>query len=155
MQATAALKEASAEEVAASLSALWVRLMKGTTSGAFAVLEELDLQTTHLKMLMMLRGLSEDVSVKGLSEHMGLSLPAVSRSVEALLQRGYVERREDERDRRMKRVAISPAGLAVVERFDAARLVGLEAFAASLTPEQRSQLHAAIATLDLTPACQS
>ena len=40
-----------------------------------------------------------------------------SRTVEGLLQRGLVERREDEHDRRMKRVRITKAGGAAVARI--------------------------------------
>ena len=154
MQAIDASTEVTPKELAKSVSALWVRLMRGTTTGAFAVLEEYDLQTTHLKSMMALRNCEVELSVKELSANVGLSLPAISRTVDALLKRGFVERREDEHDRRIKRIELTPAGHAVLDRFDAARLDGLEGFAASLSPDQRSQLHAAIAALDLN-TCKS
>ena len=76
-----------------------------------------------------------------------MSLPGASRTVDALLRRGWLERREDEHDRRMKRVGITESGRAVVERIDNARLAGIEQYTASLTPEQRSRLAAALADL--------
>jgi DNA-binding MarR family transcriptional regulator len=54
----------------------------------------------------------------------------------------------------MKRVRITDAGRDVVRRIDQARLHGLESFAATLEPEQRSRLFEALAGLphqELTP----
>ena len=47
----------------------------------------------------------------------------------------------------MKRVGITDSGRAVVQRIDNARLAGIEQYTASLTPEQRSRLAAALADL--------
>jgi len=77
----------------------------------------------------------------------GLSLPGASRIVDALLRRGWLERREDLHDRRMKRVGITPDGREVVDRIETARLAGLEDYAASLTPEQRNRLSSALSDL--------
>ena len=41
-----------------------------------------------------------------------MSLPNASRTVDGLLQRGLVERREDEHDRRVKRVGAQREGRA-------------------------------------------
>jgi DNA-binding MarR family transcriptional regulator len=66
---------------------------------------------------------------------------------DALLKRGFAERREDADDRRVRRLRISPAGREAVRRIDAARLEGLEAYTAALTPEQRTGLHAALTAI--------
>ena len=73
-----------------------------------------------------------------------LDMDRTSRNVEGLLRRGYVERREDERDRRMKRLRITAAGRGVVRAVNTARLQGLETWAATLTDAQREQLAAAL-----------
>ena len=47
----------------------------------------------------------------------------------------------------MKRIAITPDGRVILERIETARLAGLEQYAASLTPEQRTILSSALADL--------
>ncbi|MEA2255476.1 MAG: hypothetical protein QOG35_1521 [Solirubrobacteraceae bacterium] len=121
--------------------------MRGNSACLYAVLDELDVSITQMKALHALSDCGREISVKDLSDRLGLSLPGASRTVDALLRRGWLERREDEHDRRMKRVGITAAGLDVVRRIEEARLVGLEQYTAQLTPEQRSRLAAALADL--------
>ncbi len=109
------------------------------------MLEELDLGITQIKTLDVVSGCDSELSVKELSEHLGLSLPSASRTVEALLQRGWLERREDEHDRRVKRIRVTPGGRDVVARVNGVRLQGLERFAASLEPAQRAELSRRVA----------
>jgi DNA-binding MarR family transcriptional regulator len=100
-----------------------------------------------MKALHALSDCEREVSVKDLADRLGLSLPGTSRTVDTLLRRGWLERREDEEDRRMKRVGITDAGRAVVERIDSARLAGLEQYTAALSPEQRATLASALSNL--------
>ena len=134
----------SSEELAAELLALWHHLMRGQSRTMFALLDELDLSMTHIKALQVLADCGGELSVKEVSERLGLSLPGASRTVDALLRRGYLERREDEHDRRMKRVGITAAGRDVARRIVEARLEGLEAFTSSLSAEQRTRLMSAL-----------
>jgi DNA-binding MarR family transcriptional regulator len=113
----------------------------------YVLVEELDLTLTQLKALHALDIAAQETSVKELAEAMGLSLPAASRTVEGLLRRGYLERREDEHDRRVKRLRLTPAGHDALERLNRARLAGLEQFAVTLTDEERTRLSGAIASL--------
>ena len=73
---------------------------------------------TQMKTLGMLDDCVEEVSVKELSERLGLSLPATSRTVDGLLRRGLLSRREDTEDRRIKRVRLTDDGRDVVDRID-------------------------------------
>jgi DNA-binding MarR family transcriptional regulator len=113
----------------------------------FAILGELELTLTQMKTLGMLNECVEEISVKDLSERLGLSLPATSRTVDGLLRRGFLSRTEDTEDRRIKRLRLTDAGRDVVERLASARLQGLETYAASLSDEQRAALMAALADL--------
>jgi DNA-binding MarR family transcriptional regulator len=113
----------------------------------FALLDELDLSMSHIKALQVLADCGCELAVKEVSEQLNLSLPGASRTVDALLRRGYLERREDDQDRRMKRIGITDAGREVARRIVGARLEGLEQFTDSLTPEQRTRLMAALADL--------
>ena len=149
MQATATDSQVSAEALAHQLLGLWTHLIRGGGQHLYALLDELDLSITQVKTLHMLDGCVQELSVKELSERLGVSLPGASRIVEGLLRRGLVERREDEHDRRMKRVRITPAGADAVTRINTARLEGLEAFAASLGDAQRKRLSGALAAIEL------
>jgi DNA-binding MarR family transcriptional regulator len=124
--------------------------MKGQSRTMFALLDELDLAVSHVKALQVLADCDCEVSVKELSEELSLSLPGASRTVDALLRRGYLERREDEHDRRMKRIRITDAGRDVARRIVEARLEGLELFTSSLSAAQRDRLMAALADLPHT-----
>ncbi len=135
------------EQLAAELLKLWHHLMKGQSRTMFALLDELDLSMSHIKALGVLSDCGCELSVKEVSEQMGLSLPGASRTVDALLRRGYLERHEDETDRRMKRIAITPEGRDVSRRIVEARLEGLEEFTKSLSPDLRDRLMSALTDL--------
>ncbi len=60
-----------------------------------------------------------ELSIKQIAELLGRSISATSRLIDQLVERGLVSRREDEQDRRMKRVAITEQGrtfIATLER---------------------------------------
>ena len=118
--------------------------MKGSSGEFVGLLEELDLSITQIKTLDAVNGCTNELSVKELSEHLGMSLPSASRTVEALLQRGWLERREDEHDRRVKRIRATAEGRDVIARVNGVRLHGLEHFAESLDAERRALLSAAL-----------
>jgi DNA-binding MarR family transcriptional regulator len=67
--------------------------------------------------------------------------------VDDLVRRGFVLRNEDAEDRRMKRVRLTDDGGAVIRRLNAARLIGFESFAQTLTGTEHEQLAQALATL--------
>jgi len=122
----------SSRKLAAELLELW---------------HELDISITQMKTLHVLAEGGSEVSVKELSDRLGLSLPGASRIVDALMRRGWLERREDPDDRRMKRIGITAEGRKALDRIETARLAGLEDYAASLTPEQRTRLSSALSDL--------
>jgi DNA-binding MarR family transcriptional regulator len=134
--------------VATALADLW-RLISanGDEAKAFALIDELALSLTQMKTLMVLAHCPEALSVGEIADRLGLSLASASRTVENLQRRGWIERREDEHDRRMKRVSVSGAGHEIAGRIAEARLQGLETFAASLSAEQRTRLHTVITDL--------
>ena len=137
----------SSRKLAAELLELWHHLMRGSSQQMYALIAELDVSITQMKTLHVLADGGSELSVKELSDRLGLSLPGASRIVDALMRRGWLERREDPDDRRMKRVRITDDGRKVLDRIEAARLAGLEDYAASLTPEQRTRLSSALSDL--------
>jgi DNA-binding MarR family transcriptional regulator len=147
VQAKVAASQVSAKVVAEDLLALWHHLMRGSSQELYDVLTELDLSLAHVKTLHVLADCAGELSVKEAGERLGLSLPGASRVVDTLLRRGYLTRREDEHDRRIRRVRITAQGADVVRRIDGARLAGLESFTSSLTDEQLTRLHEALTDL--------
>jgi DNA-binding MarR family transcriptional regulator len=60
-----------------------------------------------------------------LAEEMGVALSTASRLVDRLVRAGLVERRPSPRTRREIELDVSPEGLAMLDRYDDLRLVGL------------------------------
>jgi DNA-binding MarR family transcriptional regulator len=147
VQAITDARQVSSRQLAAELLELWHHLMRGSSEHLYALIAELDISITQMKTLHALSDCAREISVKEVSDRLNLSLPGASRIVDALLRRGWVERREDPDDRRMKRIGITDAGREIIERIEAARLVGLEQYADSLTADQRSRLSAALSDL--------
>lgn len=154
MHAIDAGTHATSEAVAEGLVRLLHELMRGTGGRVVERLIEHGLTLTQMKALNILddeTGATGEQSVKGLGACLALSLPAASRTADGLLQRGFVTRREDPEDRRIKRLMITEEGRAVLRDIEAARLAGVERWADALTTAQRDALHAALLALQETP----
>jgi DNA-binding MarR family transcriptional regulator len=124
---------------------LLVRHLLGSTNREFfAALEDAGISFSQLKCLGFLSNAGAPLSLGALSEDLGLSLAAVSRAVDGLVQRGDVKRQEDPSDRRSKLVTISARGRATYERVLAVRVAGVERFVEGLEPEDREALGAAL-----------
>jgi DNA-binding MarR family transcriptional regulator len=109
----------------------------------FRVLGEVELSFTQLKALFLLREHGE-LTVKDIASRLSMSLAAMSRAVEGLVQRGFVARRECENDRRSRQIALLPQGGAVLDRVIAAREAALVEFASELPDADRDALHTAL-----------
>ncbi|HEY5196114.1 MAG TPA: MarR family transcriptional regulator, partial [Solirubrobacteraceae bacterium] len=86
----------------------------------------------------------EPLSLGALAREVGLSDAAAVRMVDGLLRSGLVVRREDDRDRRVKRITLTEAGDGAVEDLVAAKRDGLERFTQALTPDELHGLSAAL-----------
>jgi DNA-binding MarR family transcriptional regulator len=161
MQATsvtpAAATEASAPRGGASakgrtrltrdMYALLSYLMREATVGTLNTVAELDISFTQMKALCALDADGEDRSVKALAESMRVSLPAMSRAVDGLFERGFVQREEDPVDRRMKRVRLTDAGRSVPRLLNETRLSALTDFIGTLDEDEAEQLEHALALI--------
>jgi len=101
---------------------------------------ELELTFTQFKVLMLLAHEPEELSVKDVSERLGISFPAASRAVEPLVKRGIVERAEDPLDRRVKRVRTTKEGDRLVERLIATRIKSFEQLLDGFSVTERRKL---------------
>jgi DNA-binding MarR family transcriptional regulator len=144
MQATSDATQVSRETLIRDMFALASFLMRTSNVGAFNAIAELDLSFTQIKALCTMDIDSSEPSVKGLAEAMKVSLPAMSRAVDGLYERGFVDRYEDREDRRMKRICLTDAGRTVTSTLNEARLIGMQEFLTSLTDEESEALARAL-----------
>lgn len=79
-------------------------------------------------------------TIKGTAELLGRSLSATSRLLDQLVVRGMISRHEDERDRRVKRVAITAQGRGLVEAIEQRRADAQLAVMEYLSPEERAEV---------------
>jgi DNA-binding MarR family transcriptional regulator len=101
---------------------------------------DLELTFTQFKTLMLLAHDPGDLSVKDVSDRLGISLPAASRAVDPLVRRGIVERTEDTVDRRVKRVRTTRDGERLVERLIATRIKSFEQLLEGFSATERRKL---------------
>jgi DNA-binding MarR family transcriptional regulator len=141
---------AAAEDTAAKLSALLRHLFLYDRGNQLRVIEESGLSMTQCKALLELGGLgqaAEPRQVSELAETFGVSVPSMSRAVDALVRAGLATRVEDPDDRRIRRIAITAKGKELVDTLLVVRQAGMEAFTSSLSAAQRRKLDAAVDAL--------
>ncbi len=82
-------------------------------------LKKLDLTFTQYNVLRILRGAGvEGVSCSQLAERMIVHDPDITRLLDRIEKRGYVERKRSEQDRRILTVTLSAAGLKQLQAAD-------------------------------------
>jgi len=141
---------AAAQDTAARLSALLRHVFLSDRGNQLRVIEESGLSMTQCKALLELGGIGDSADprqVGELAERFGVSVPSMSRAVDALVKKKLVTRLEDPDDRRVRRVAITAKGKKLVDTLLVVRQAGLESFAESLSAAQRRKLDAAIDSL--------
>jgi DNA-binding MarR family transcriptional regulator len=68
----------------------------------------------------------------------------MSRALDGLVERGFVERLQSEHDRRAKLVRMLPAGWEALDTIERSRVSLIEEFTATLSDEELARLHAAL-----------
>jgi DNA-binding MarR family transcriptional regulator len=145
MQATAAPSQASADALLARRLGGFVGFVMQTRGrDVMELASEFELSLSQMKALHTLKNATEPLSVKELGDKLGLSLAAMSRAAEGLVQRKLVGRLEDQQDRRIKRLSLTRTGDDLVGRLREARVAGVEEFVASLSPKERALLAKAL-----------
>ena len=139
MQATVA----TPQQLADALVKLTTYVNRTSSPDMFRVLGEVGLSFTQMKALFLLEE-AEQVTVKDIAERLSMSFPAMSRSIDGLVQRGFVARHECASDRRSREIALLPQGRDALSRLLAAREAALESFAEELSDAERTALHAAL-----------
>lgn len=106
--------------------------------------QEFELSFSQMKGLHFIFNSDDDLSVKKLGEQLGLSLAAMSRAADELVQRGLVDRTEDPEDRRIKRLRLTPGGADLVQKMREVRMAGFQEFVSTLSPKERTLLTKAL-----------
>jgi DNA-binding MarR family transcriptional regulator len=119
-------------------------LMRTSNVGAFNMIAELELSFTQIKALCAMDVDGDDPSVKALADSMKVSLPAMSRAVDGLYERGFVDRQEDPVDRRMKRLRLTDAGREITSSLNETRLASMQEFLVSLSDDEAGALTQAL-----------
>jgi DNA-binding MarR family transcriptional regulator len=140
VQASATSPQATDQELSRKLGAFVGYLMQTHGRDLIHLAHDFDLSFSQMKALHALAGEPAAISVKTLGEKLGLSLAAMSRAADELVQRGLVNRTENPTDRRVKRLWLTDQGRDLVQRMRELRMAGFEQFVATLTPKQRAQL---------------
>ena len=127
-------------------------LLTHTGGDFFQAIDDLQLSFTQIKTAQFLADSKEPLSLGAIGDHLGLSLPAVSRAVDGLVKRELCTREEDPADRRSKRIVITPRGRRLYERLHEIRVAGIRDWAESLERADRDALLAALRPIarDLT-----
>jgi DNA-binding MarR family transcriptional regulator len=89
----------------------------------------------------------DELTITQVAELLGRSVSVASRLLDQLVVRGMVRRREDERDRRVKRVTITEQGRTLVATLEQQRANAQLAVMASLSPEEQAEVTRAMALL--------
>jgi len=148
MQASPSVPAAAERSsLAGDLYALAAYMMRSANVGTFNAIADLDLSFTQIKALCALEMDGQERSVKALADSLGVSLPAMSRAVDGLFERGLVGREEDKADRRMKRVRLTESGSRVPLALNEARLSALQELIGSLTAQEADALAEALALI--------
>ena len=150
MQASSADNIADAaglDPVARDLGLIFRHLLRSTNREFFTTLQEAGISFSQLKCLGLLTEAEAQLSLGALSGETGLSLPAISRAVDGLVQRGEVKRAEDPDDRRSKLLTVTARGRDTYGRLAWVRAAGVKRFIEELRPQERDALGAALHTI--------
>ena len=135
------------EQLVDELLAFMAHLMKTTQGGVFQAAGELELTLSQLKALFVLAYGDHAPALSELAGEIGLSVPATGRAIDGLVRSGFVSRREDEADRRVKRLALTATGEQTIARIGAARREGLRRFAEQLDDDARAAFARALSLI--------
>lgn len=138
--------EANSEQCAYLLRAWVEALMEHSMRHFTQFLREEGLSMPQVSALFRLyyRG---PAAVSDISAHLGVTNAAASQMVDRLVQQGYVERWELPEDRRVKQIALTPAGRTLIERAIEARRGWLSHVPQRLTSDEQQLLLQALPRL--------
>src|SRR5262245_17667747 len=103
-------RDVSVDALTEALTRLASHLKKLGDARTFQAAAALDLSFSQVCTLFTLETSDHPLAVHELAGRLGLSVAATGRAVDALVREGLVSRREDQHDRRIKRISLTGAG---------------------------------------------
>ena len=105
-----------------------------------------DLRVPELRSLAFLRH-NPGSNLTDLAEYIGVSLPSMSKLVDTLTFRGFIERTPDAQDRRRVRLGLTESGLAILAKAREAVKASFVAKLAKLEPQDVERITAGMKLL--------
>src|SRR6266699_2533743 len=134
------------EMLARSISQFRRAIVRGFVFNILRTFVNFDFSLPQLATLLLLDEEGE-LTIKQVTEILGRSVSATSRLLDQLVERGMVSRREDERDRRAKRVAITESGRRLIATLEQRRADVQIVVMEYLSAEERADVTRAMALL--------
>jgi MarR family 2-MHQ and catechol resistance regulon transcriptional repressor len=132
------------DELADSLEALFQQVACGRTESELNSLAGADLSISQLRCLVTLAQEGEAMAIHTLAQRLCMTVATTGRAVDRLVAQGYVNRREDPDDRRVRQVSLAAKGRQVVTGIDEVHRGALRSFVRSLRPADAERLLAAL-----------
>jgi DNA-binding MarR family transcriptional regulator len=123
------------------------RLKKSGEAHILGVARGLDLSFSQMRALFVLSDSKKDLAVHELAGLLGLSMATAGRAVQGLARADMVTRREDDQDRRVKRVRLSEHGRQFVAGLLQAHREAVRECLESLSERERGHLAEALTPL--------
>ena len=137
----------SVESVTDQVMDCLARLKKSGEAHILGVARGLDLSFSQMRALFVLADSQGELAVHELAGLLGLSMATAGRAVQGLAKAEMVTRREDDNDRRVKRVRLSEHGRHFVDGLLQAHRAAVRECIESLSDHEREQLSQALSPL--------
>ncbi len=131
-------------ETCAALAEFLHRFMTAAKTNATDFLAGTDLTFSQLKVLFTVGSHDRALSVNEIAERIHLSLAATGRTVDKLVGADLVNRREDDTDRRVKRISLTAAGQRFIDSERAVKEQTITSFVDTLPADVSDQLRHAL-----------
>ena len=115
------------------------KAMKHSIFAFMTYIQQTNLSASQVNAMFFLMDYPNS-SMNALSNKLGITRAAVSQLVVHLVQRGYVDRKVDQQDRRTKRLSLTEKGLLTMKEAQRARHKWLEDLVNAFTPEEQNSL---------------
>ena len=136
----------NAEVLARGISQFRRAIMREFVFNILHTFADFDYSLPQLATLLLLDEEGE-LTIKQLTEILGRSISATSRLLDQLVERGMVSRREDEHDRRSKRIAITEQGRKLITTLEQRRADAQIAVMEYYSAEEQAEIKRAIILL--------
>jgi DNA-binding MarR family transcriptional regulator len=138
---------ADVESVTEQVMGFLSQLKKSGEAHILGVARGLDLSFSQMRALFVLSDSHDELAVHELAKLLGLSMATAGRAVQGLVKADMVTRREDDNDRRVKRVRLSEHGRHFVDGLMQAHRAAVRECLESLSDREREQLSLALAPI--------